>query len=156
MNSKLNFAKGFTMLELLIVMGIMAVLGAIILSTFVNFRKNQALQKDTEAVVELLNQARNQTISSKNLSAYGVHFDSTSIVLFIGPTFDPSSITNQVITLNSTDTILSVTLNGGGNDVIFNRISGETDHTGTVVVSSPGLLKSKTVTIYNTGVVESQ
>ena len=147
---------GFTVVEVLMVLGILAVLGSIIISTLYNFRLNQALAKDTETLVESLNQARNQTISSKDLSVYGVHFAPTSVTVFTGSTYDPSAVTNQVFNLNPQDTVLSVNLATGGYDVIFERLSGETVNNGTVTVSSSGLPNIKTVTIYRTGIVESE
>lgn len=154
LNKKNN--KGVTVAELLIAIAILGILSGIVINSLVSFRKNQALQKDTELVVELLNQARNQTISTKNLSQYGVHFTSTTVTIFTGPTYSNGATGNQVFTLNSTDTILSITLTGGGSDVIFNRLTGETSQNGTIVVSSPGITETKTVTIYKTGVIESQ
>ncbi len=147
--------RGFTIIELLIVISVTILLSGIVLSSLIGFRKNQALEKDTEIVVQLLNQARNQTISSKGAIAYGVHFTAPQVVLFRGASFVSGSSTNQVTNLTSTDTILTIILAGGGTDVIFQRLTGETTQNGTVVISSPGISRTKTVTIYKTGVVDS-
>ncbi len=147
--------RGFTLIELLIVIGVTVLLCAIILSTLIGFRKNQALEKDTEIVIQLLNQARAQTVSSKGATVYGVHFTAPQVVLFTGSTYVSGSITNQVVDLTSTDTILTISLAGGGSDVIFQRLTGQTSQNGTVVISSPGISRTKTVTIYKTGVVDS-
>ena len=152
---KPRLKSGFTILELAIVIAIMATLSAIIISTFISFRKNQALEKDTEIVVQVLEQARNQTLSSKNSSVYGVHFTAPKITLFKGSSYVANDSNNQDFVLSSTDTILTISLTGAGVDVIFNRLTGETSQDGTVTVSSPGLSRTKTVTIYKTGVVES-
>ena len=152
---KPRLKSGFTILELAIVIAIMATLSAIIISTFISFRKNQALEKDTEIVVQVLEQARNQTLSSKNSSVYGVHFTAPKITLFKGSSYVANDSNNQDFVLSSTDTILTISLAGGGSDIVFNRLTGETTQNGTIVVSSPGLSRTKTVTIYKTGVVES-
>jgi prepilin-type N-terminal cleavage/methylation domain-containing protein len=154
MKSKIQ--RGFTVIELLVSLGIIIVLSAVIITTFIQFKKNQALSKDTETVVEVLSQARNQTLSSKNSSAYGVHFASNKITLFTGNAYSVSDPANQDFNLNSTDTVLTISLTGSGTDVVFNRLTGETSQDGTVIISSPGLSQSKTVTIYKTGVIESQ
>ncbi|MBA3733347.1 prepilin-type N-terminal cleavage/methylation domain-containing protein [Patescibacteria group bacterium] len=153
-NKKLK--KGFSIIELLMSLAIIGLLTTIILTSFVSFRKNQSLSKDTETIVETLRQARNQTLSSKNSSNYGVHIESSKIVLFTGSTYVVNTASNQEFILNSTDNILSITLAGGGSEVVFNRLTGETSQNGTVVVSSAGISKTKTVTIYKTGVIESQ
>ena len=152
---KPRLKSGFTILELAIVIAIMATLSAIIISTFISFRKNQALEKDTEIVVQVLEQARNQTLSSKNSSVYGVHFTAPKITLFKGSSYVANDSNNQDFVLSSTDTILTISLTGAGVDVVFNRLTGETSQDGTITVSSPGLSRTKTVTIYKTGVVES-
>ena len=151
----MRLKSGFTILELALVVAIIAVLSVIVINTFINFRKNQALEKDTEIVVQVLEQARNQTLSSKNSSVYGVHFTAPKITLFKGSSYVANDSNNRDFVLSSTDTILTIFLTGAGVDVIFNRLTGETSQDGTVTVSSPGLSRTKTVTIYKTGVVES-
>ncbi len=148
--------SGFTFLEVIISLAIMAVLATVILSTLINFRKSQAIEKDAELVVQLINQAHNQTLSSKNSSVYGVHFETTQITLFTGASYNVSDPNNQSFILNGTDTIVTITLASGGTDVVFKRLSGETSQNGTITLSSPSIGKTKTVTIYKTGLVESQ
>jgi len=148
--------RGFTLIELLISLGIIIVLLAIVFSSFVKFRDREALLKNTEMVVAVLRQARNQTLSSKNSSVYGVHFSATSTTLFVGGSYSSGTTTNQKFNLSNGDNALTITLTGGGNDVIFRRLSGETSQNGTVVISSTKLSYTKTVTIYKTGLVEVQ
>jgi len=154
MNHSLD--KGFSLTELLVVLGIIALIMGISLTTFINYRKQQAFTKDSESVVEILSQARDQTLSSKNASQYGVHFASTKITLFTGSTYFAGDSSNIDFPLTSTDIILSISLTGGGSDVVFNRLTGETSQNGTIVVDVPSLSLTKTVTIYKTGLIESQ
>lgn len=156
LNKKNNKSFGFSAAELLVVLSIITVLSLVIITSFVTFRKNQALVFDTDTVVGVLRQARNQTLSSKNSTNYGVHFTAPKVTIFTGSTYNSNAADNQDFVLSSTDTILTISLNGGGSDVVFSRLSGETSQYGTVVVSSPGVSETKTVTIYKTGLVESQ
>ena len=153
---KLSFKSGFTVLELLVSLAIMSVLVVIVFNTFTAFRRNQALNMDTDIIIEVLRQARNQTLSSKNSSVYGVHFAPPKITLFVGANYVQNNPTNQDFVLSSSDTILTINLAPSGSDVVFNRLTGETVNFGTVVVSSTGISKTKTVTIYKTGLTESQ
>jgi prepilin-type N-terminal cleavage/methylation domain-containing protein len=148
--------KGFTLIELLIGLSILSILTAIIFTTFVSFKKNQALEKDTEAIVEILQQARSQTLSSQNSSQYGIHFAAPKITLFAGSVYSAGDASNQDFVLSSTDTILSINIVGGGSETIFNRLTGETNQNGTIIVSSGDISKTKTITIYKTGLVETQ
>ncbi len=150
------YKKGFTVVELLVILGVLILLVSIFLSTFVQFRKHQSLLMDTDTIVGVLRQARNQTLSSQNSVNYGVHITAPTVTLFVGPSYSAGAGNNQVFSLSSTDTIVNVALTGGGSDVIFNRLSGETAQNGSITVSSPGIPENKTVTIYKTGLVDSQ
>ena len=153
---KLNYRTGFSLIELIATLSILFVLALIVMNTFVSFKKNEGLTMDTDTIVSVLRQARNQTLTSKNSSNYGVHITSTKVTLFTGSTYSSGNANNQDFVLSSNDTILTITLTGGGSDVIFNRLTGETSQNGTVVVSASGISGTKTVTIYKTGLVDSQ
>lgn len=146
---------GFTLIELIVVVAILVVISGIIISAFVVFNHSQAVDKDTEMVVETLRLARSQTLASKNATQYGVHFSPLSITLFSGSSYVASASTNVVFSLHSGDTISSVTIPAGGEDVIFDRLTGATTDAGTVTVSSADLSLSKSVTIYSTGLIQS-
>lgn len=146
--------KGFTIIEIVIVIAILSILSAISMVTFMSFKNTNGINKDSEAVVELLQQARTQTLASQNASVYGVHFGTTSVTLFTGSTYTAGVSTNEVYKFLSADTVLSVTLTGGGNDVIFSRLTGETTQNGTIVISSTAASITRTVTVYKTGVIE--
>ncbi|MDQ3076807.1 MAG: prepilin-type N-terminal cleavage/methylation domain-containing protein [bacterium] len=148
--------KGFTLIEILIVVSIIGIISTILMTSFSLFNKSEALDKDTDAVVESLAEARSLTLASQDASQYGVHFDMNKVTIFIGTVYSSSASTNKDILLASTDTILTISLTGGGSDVVFKRLTGETTQNGTVIISSPNTSKTRTVTIYKTGVVESQ
>ncbi len=85
---------------------------------------------------------------------YGVHFTDSKVTLFAGSSYVPDDTNNRDFTVNASDSTLSVNLTGGGSDVIFQKLSGETVDDGTVTLSST--LRTKTVTIYKTGLIEIQ
>ncbi|MCC2630348.1 MAG: seg [Candidatus Paceibacter sp.] len=148
--------RGFTLVEILITIGIMLVMVGIIFASFNQFRASQGLEKDTETIVEILQQARAQTLSSKNATAYGVHFASTTVTMFTGSSYSVSDPNNQVFSLISIDTIFSLSLTGGGTDVVFQRLTGETSQSGTITLTSQGTTRTRTITIYKTGLVQYQ
>ncbi|KKR46169.1 MAG: hypothetical protein A3G47_00380 [Candidatus Zambryskibacteria bacterium RIFCSPLOWO2_12_FULL_39_45] len=152
---KLNYKSGFTIFEFLIAISIMALLVAIVFSGFINLRKHQALKLDTETIAGILREARSETLASKNGTRYGVHFSATKVTLFAGSVYNPSDPNNKDFMLNASDAVFNITLAGGGSDVIFNRLTGETSQNGVITLSSPSTAQIKTVTVYKTGVVES-
>jgi prepilin-type N-terminal cleavage/methylation domain-containing protein len=147
--------NGFSVIEIIIVIAIMSLLMGLAVSTFITYRKREAFNKDTETVTEILTQARAQTLQSKGGLQYGVHFATSQVTLFSGTAYATSTVSNSVYPLISTDLILNISLTGGGSDVIFKRLTGETDQNGTIVVDVPSLSQTKTVTIYKTGLIDS-
>lgn len=148
--------RGFSFVEIMIVIGIIVLVAGIILSGFVSFRKSQTLVLDTQAIISALNQARNQTLLSKDSSVYGVHFTSNTATIFTGSTYSSNSPSNENINLYTPDISITSTLSGGGSDVVFNRLTGETSKNGTITINSPSFNQTKTVTIYKTGLIDSQ
>jgi prepilin-type N-terminal cleavage/methylation domain-containing protein len=149
--------KGFTLIEILIVIAILGIISVIVFGSFSVFRSSQGLDKDTDTVVEILRQARSQTLISKNASAYGVHVATTAVTLFSGDTYSAADPNNQVFTFLNADLVVSVTLTGGGSDVIFKRLTGETSQNGTIVLSTQGAQpRTRTITVFKTGLIEYQ
>ncbi|MES3005074.1 MAG: GspH/FimT family protein [Patescibacteria group bacterium] len=152
--NKKEKTSGFSLMEVLVVLGVLALVVSIVFSGFNSFSKTKSVGSDAETIVEILRQARNETIASKNSSAYGVHFSGNTMTIFVGPTYSAGAATNRVISLPSNNTSLTLSLTGGVSYVLFAKISGETNQNGTITVSSSGVTGTKTVTIYKTGIVE--
>jgi type IV fimbrial biogenesis protein FimU len=149
-----HHTKGFTLLEILISMAILGIILVIMVSTFKLFANHQAINKDAENVIEALQEARALTLASQNASQYGVHFATSTVTIFTGATYNASTSTNKSVPLSSSATVLTISLVGGGNDVVFQRLTGETAQNGTIIVSSSATPQTRTVTIYKTGLIE--
>jgi prepilin-type N-terminal cleavage/methylation domain-containing protein len=154
-----NKKNGFTLIEIVMVIGIIGILSAIIALNLFKFRAEQSLHNTTSDIISLLNEARINTISSKNSTNYGVHFETNRAVLFTGGTFAEPNSTNKQIDLDSSVLIPvsgGINLNGGGSDVIFTRLSGDTVGYGTIIVRlASDATRQKTITINKTGVASS-
>lgn len=147
--------KGFTLLEILIAMSILVIVTSIVIGPFSSFRNRSILNTEVENVVTLLNEARSKTLTSLADSAYGVHFETNRAVFFKGDVFIESDPSNEEVVFNSIVQISNVSLNGGGSDVVFNRLTGKTDENGTLTI---GLASDPTsnniVYVYTTGSTE--
>ncbi len=156
---KIHIIKGFTVVELLLVLTFIIVIASIIVFNLARFRGEQALQNTVSDIISLLNEARTNTTSSKNSTTYGVHFESSRAVLFAGATFTEPNVNNKQIDIDSSVTIPSsggISLMGGGGDVIFTRIFGDTPNYGTIIVRMVSdQTRQKTITINQTGIVSS-
>ena len=124
--------KGFTLVELIVVIGIMIVVGAIVFSNLAGRRSDTDLTATVQQVTTLLRQAQSDAVSQKNGAvsgnAWGVHFANTTATapfyaLFAGA-YATSTVVSQYI-LPSTVAYQTSTLASGATlDVIFSPISG--------------------------------
>jgi type II secretory pathway pseudopilin PulG len=151
----MNYRAGFTYLEILLVICILGIITVISITTLVSFNTNQALDKDTQTVVTVLEEARSKTLASTDASQYGVHIGSNDLTVFKGNTYISTDPNNRVINLNGITTISNITFSDGGSDIVFKRLTGETVQTGTITIATTRDTKTRTVTIYKTGIVQS-
>lgn len=156
---KKSFKKitGETVVQLLVVVAILGLLARIIVPSFTKNRSVNALTGSVDDVVSTLVTARTKTLASYNGSQYGVRISNNSVTLFTGSSFNQSSSSNVSYALDSAVTIPSgtVSLNGGGTDVVFDRLTGGTSNYGTIVVQLSDGSISKTITITKTGLVSA-
>ena len=151
----MNKNKGITIFEVLIGIVIMISITSVVFYSLLNFRDEQALRNTEVEIVSMLNKARQNTLSSKNSTNYSVHFDSDKITLFSGSVYSDVNPSNESVMFNPPVTLAEVNgLNiGGGSDVIFDRLTGETlGGTITIELSSDNT-KQKTITIMKTGII---
>lgn len=145
--------QGFTLLEVVIVIAIIAILGTITFVSFNASRNVRDLTTSAQNTLSVLRLTQSKTLAGEDNSAWGVRLASNQITLFKGDTFVGSPLTT-IYPLPSSMQITNISLNGGGNDVIFKRVTGETDQSGTFllsVISSPS--NSFSVTIDSLGKV---
>ncbi len=149
--------RGFSLIEIVITLAVMAIISAISLSALSSSTDNEVLNKATDSVVSVFAESRSLTISAKNASNFGVHLTSTGPIIFKGNSYNASATSNIPLLLNSRVSINTISLVDGSTDVVFDRFTGNTSNNGTfrvVLVSNPS--KYKTVTVYKTGIVEVQ
>jgi len=146
-----HFKKGFTIIEILVVLAIIGFLVAVVLPSLSTMRSNQVLKSAATDIFSALNKARSNTLSSVDSSEYGVHFESAKIVIFKGTTFSSADPSNEEILISSPASVSGISLSGGGAELYFNRLSGAPNKTGTITVTNGSL--SKVVTISATGAV---
>lgn len=152
--SGVSFKKGVSFVELITALAILAILASIVTNFFSGFRESKVLDTGIEDVASLLNEARLSTLSSKSGSQYGVHFETSRLVFFRGSSFTEPDVNNKEVILNSALEIPNISLNGGGSDVVFERLTGKTDQYGTItmrVKNNPS--RSIIITIEQTGIV---
>ncbi len=151
--AKIKSKSGLTLVEILIVIAVLAILTAVVAVPFSSFREAQAVNSSAALLVSFLKDARSAAVSSKGSSQYGVHFETARAVSFKGVAWSEPSPDNREIPLDSTVSISLISLAGGGSDVLFEQLTGETSQYGTIEVSSKANpSKKKVITILQSGV----
>jgi len=142
------YRKGFSLIEVLIVIAVLAVIATVVLPQFSKVRENQVLKSGVEDILSSLDKARANTLSSLHSSSYGVHFEAGQIVIFKGTSYSSGDSNNETVSIVSPASITS-----GNFDVYFNRLTGAPSNTGAITITTPNY--SKTITISATGVASS-
>jgi prepilin-type N-terminal cleavage/methylation domain-containing protein len=147
----LGLSKGFTVIEILVVLAILGFLIMIVVPSFQTMRSNQILKSAVLDVVSALEKSKSQTLSSIDSSEYGVHFATDEVVIFKGQTFSSGDPNNEKVPLSSGVSVSAINLTGGATDFYWNKLSGVPTKTGSVTVSTSST--SKIITISATGAV---
>lgn len=126
--------KGFSIVEIVVVTAIGLILLTIVTGALLGLRDIQALNSSVEQITSVINEARAKTLASENFLSHSVHFEMTRVVLFEGMVFAEPNVSNKELKISDLVEISSVTLNGGGQDLIFQKLTGETGQYGIVTV----------------------
>ncbi len=140
------------MFEIIIILAVLGVILAVVMPQFGKSRETQVLNGAVGDILSSINKARTATLASLDSSAYGVRFETDTIIIFKGTSFSVNAPDNEEINILAPAAISNVTLGGvsaSTGDFYFNRISGSPSKYGAVTVSAPNL--SKIITITATG-----
>jgi prepilin-type N-terminal cleavage/methylation domain-containing protein len=149
------YNKGITLIEIIVALSIVAIVASIVLFSLTDFKKKQALEKSRSLIVSAISEARSKSVSSVNMSDYGIHIETNQLVLYKG-SYVAGGAGNKEYNLDIDTQISSILLSGGSSDVLFKRLTGEASQSGTIIVSLKNdSTQNKTITIYSTGLIES-
>lgn len=123
--------RGFTLFEIIVVIGIIGLLITVSTSVYSSFRAHESLEITTIGVVEALRYAQANAQSGKGDSGWGVAILSSSVVVFKG--------TNYINRDTSADQTLDfyggVTADGLS-EIVFSKVTGSTEDVGAVILTN--------------------
>lgn len=145
---------GISLLEILISFSVLALVSAILLYAFGNFRAAQDLSEAHSNIIGAIKEARARTLSSNANSNYGVHFETAKAVLFKGNSYNALDPENNAYILPTSTEINIISLTGGAVETVFTRLNGTTTTSGTISVRSKRNGAANIITLEPTGVVK--
>ncbi|MEK9154844.1 MAG: type II secretion system protein [Patescibacteria group bacterium] len=144
---KFKFQKGFSLLELLLVVGILSIISLVAFGAYRDFVKNSGLDSIAKGIIFDLKGARAKAMTAENNLKWGAHF--------INSTDDYYEIFSTPTDYSSASTTIDSTVYLGGNisfsepavssTIIFAKIKGTISATTTITVISES--NSKTITV---------
>jgi prepilin-type N-terminal cleavage/methylation domain-containing protein len=135
--------KGFTFIEILIVVAILAFLFVLMVPSGIQFYRTQQLDTITEEIIQALRRAQLNSMSVKNDSAFGVYFSSGRYVLFKGNSYLSRDQEEVFGILND------ISFSGDISEVVFSKLSGDPNNIGNLILTLNN--KTKTININSLG-----
>lgn len=140
--------RSFTLIELLIVIGIIGALAGVSAPFLSTFLGGKQLTTTTDKVVRTLRKAQNYALSGKKDSVWGVHYESGLLVLFKGDDYDVRETDfDEKFNLPR---IVSI---AGWTDIYFRKLRGK-PLPETLEITITMLNEEQTVTINSEGTVD--
>lgn len=162
MKINMTKGKGFTLVEIIVIMGLLIIIFGLGLRSFSAIEKEDRLQSWIEQVVSSLSSARLQAISGASLSSdqslpFGVHFSAEEFVLFPGDNYHPSDSRNLANQLPNSLYFETLDL-PPGNNIVFQKITGEVSNFDPLhcqlVLREKNSNRRRTITVNKLGVAE--
>jgi prepilin-type N-terminal cleavage/methylation domain-containing protein len=144
--------KGFTIVEIVVVMAIIAIISLFVVSGFRNYARFQEYQQAVTTIRATIFEAKVQARSSEDGQARGVHFGTNTVTLFPGSTYVAGNSANRVTTLPQVR--ITTNLGNGSPQTVFSNLYGLPSLTGTVTIVGLQHNGTTTLTITASGVIE--
>jgi len=142
-----NKSLGFTIIELLIVLGIVSILGLFLTRDVSQLLAQGNFTNTVERMVRTLRTAQIYSLSGKNDSSWGVHYESGKLVLFKGTNYSSRDQSFDA----PTDLPLSVDITGWS-DIYFDKLRGIPSAPLSIAIESQG--RAGTISVNSQGGID--
>jgi type II secretory pathway pseudopilin PulG len=145
------FEKSFTLLEILLVIGIISILLAFIVPVSLDFYRSQQLEIQTQSIIQTLRRAQSKATVVELDSSFGVYFGASNYTLFKGSSYSDSGRDSQYDEIFDLPGLINLT---GLSEVVFSKFEGKPNVTGNIILSSDS--DTKTININQVGRINLQ
>jgi len=123
-----KFARGYTLIELMIVVGIVGILLSLITINLSRTQSKTSVASVTSEVVAAMKEQQvkamvGDTEGTASSSRYGIRFETNSYVLFRGSSYSASDPSNVIVVTDPTIQFTNILF--PDSTIIFEKISGE-------------------------------
>ena len=134
--------KGYTLIELLLVVGLIGILALFSVPIGINFYRSQLAEGSRTELIELLTRARRYAVLQKSDARYGVKIETSggeisSFILYQGVDYD--SRNDTLDETYSQVPNLEISYSGSADlslgEINFSKLAGTTTATGTITIS---------------------
>jgi prepilin-type N-terminal cleavage/methylation domain-containing protein len=151
---KTSTARGFTLIEMLVVIGLVTAFASLSLFIDLNSYRGDAFRAERNTVVTLLQRARADALNNIGQDPHGVAIFPAdhphSYVLFAGADYAASpGSTREVF-----DMSYAIELTAGPNEIVFQQLSGATAYDGSLTLRDTERGMDTVITINKEGLID--
>ena len=139
--------SGFTLIEVLVVLGIFGIFLASSLVANLDFYKGYVFRSERNLIVSVLAKARAQSLNNINQAKHGVRLDAGKYTIFEGKTWDNRAASLDEVIEGNRSLVLTA-LPGLPLDIVFSQLAATTTNAA-ISISSGG--RSVNITINEAG-----
>ncbi|MCL4392982.1 prepilin-type N-terminal cleavage/methylation domain-containing protein [Patescibacteria group bacterium] len=144
--------KGFTLIEILIVIVILAIISTTAVLSYITFLTDTNLQSSIQTISSIVKTAQDNSINSfDGMPNWGIYFTKNSITLFEGGSYNSDNPTNKIYTLPSDIGISNITPTTS-NPVVFDGPTGNLS-TGDISFALGNIISQDNMNINTNGAI---
>lgn len=150
-NSKLRINNGFTLIEVVLALGMITILSTIMVISLFSFKKRQGLDIEVKKITSAVREARDRALTQKETSQWGIRFENPLgdvkdfYKIVKGPDYVSGVVVSQ--TYLTSGLVFFSPADNSVTDIFFSKITGLPDAANSIRIGLSNGSASTTITI---------